>query len=239
MTAPSFVGNGAGLTNLNEADPAWTTFQGSGGTITGPITSSGSSQGVTLDPTNNTVSYTMTVTDPGAIGDVDWTLKKTLPSGSDTNLLRWDYYGDFLRIDGSLVVIDDIEVYGHVSSRCPDDTDEAAGWCVENLGAGSASVPTPANWATAVSDCDGKGMQLCPLEALMACDQLEPTTTGCEDATDGTGGTYDLWTADVQVPTGGGDAYSNLVTFDSNNNVDLESETATNSWLCCTAVYSP
>ncbi len=228
-TTGTISGNGSGLTNLNEADPVWTSFKGSGGTISGDLTLAGSAHpGVSFHPSTSTVGSPLS-TNSYAMSGVDHT---------DLTIGQQDASGTAIVLRHS----DDTdrwEFTGAVTSDCPQGTDEASGWCIENLGAGASSVPAAATWPTAVTNCHGKGMQLCPLAALMACDQLEPTTTGCEDATDGTGGTYDLWTADVQVPTGGGNAFSNLVTYGSDNNVDLEPESNSNNWLCCTAVYNP
>jgi len=202
---------------------------GGAGIHSGSLTLGGQSlPGLSFDPTTSTVGYSMYASGY-ALSGVDYADLVIARSSSFGGSNIFEYSDNTSTWDFS----------GAVTSDCPEGTDEASGWCIENLGAGAASVPTPATWPTAVANCDGKGMQLCPLAALMACDQLEPTTTGCEDATDGTGGTYDLWTSDVQVPTGGGNAYSNLVTFDSSNGVDLEAESNSNNWLCCTPVYSP
>jgi hypothetical protein len=76
---------------------------------------------------------------------------------------------------------------GGSDGTCPPGSTPIGIWCVDDF---RRSVQ---NFAGATETCDAEARTICPVEAMMACDLLNPTTSNCRIDTD-TPGTR-LWTS--------------------------------------------
>ena len=73
---------------------------------------------------------------------------------------------------------------------CPAGTHRVGAWCI-------GPTEPAVRWALAGQNCWNQGMQLCPLEALMACDILNPIGADCRTTTDAPA-TQWIWCSEFQ-----------------------------------------
>ena len=84
---------------------------------------------------------------------------------------------------------DEITVSGSLSATCPPDTSRVGAWCITN------EVGEKIYWKEAAENCHDRGMSICPLAALMTCDDIErDIASDCVEVTDSA--TW-LWTNQI------------------------------------------
>ncbi len=91
-----------------------------------------------------------------------------------------------------------MEVRGDVRIRdgalvCPFGTHAVGSWCIGPEQSVNA-------WSDALRNCWEQGMRLCPLDAIMACDHLEPGGADCTAATDSSDPDEMFWLGDMPHP---------------------------------------
>ena len=148
-----------------------------------------------------------------------------------------NYGGDFsggtkiqsgLSVTGELDVGGSVAVAGTVTWHCPDDMSRVGTWCIDN-----SSGPSNTNWDNATLACHNAGKDLCPYNALMACDSIEPSASDCSAATDDAN-RY-MWTRDRHFSR---EDFAepwdvNLVCFKGDNTVYECSVNETHEYFCC------
>lgn len=131
--------------------------------------------------------------------------------------------------DLSLVTQGDAAIGGEL--LCPDGTHRAGIWCI-------GPQQGPSNYSAAMNACWNQDMQLCPLQAILACDVVEPAGADCTVATDVPTEDW-IWCAeqptanDVNAFTGG-----EARVFASNGNhatneVDFFAKSNSLIYFCC------
>ena len=244
VTANAFVGDGSGLTNITasnftETDPAWTTFQGAGGTINGNVTIAGGTPFLTINNVGNeTLSGLVMQDNEGGGGQFGSVL---FDSGGNTMqffvnsnaapVMTLTPSGD-MSVANDLGVANDLTVGGAIMSECPSGTTQFAGTCIENLPSGALNGP--GTYDAALTDCDSKGMEITSIAALTACDINDARFNGtsCDVATDVASSS--VWTSDHDSSSTG--PFDFLV-YSGNNVISSSPTSGSFSWLCMTRAY--
>ena len=118
---------------------------------------------------------------------------------------------------------------GSCDQPCDPETTRLGGWCVDKLLRDSADFPT----ATAV--CDADWMTICPVEAMIACDLLEPDSV-CAQVTDLA--SFRLWTSTYE-PSFDPEAFQGLVVYGGDNIVRHANANEVHPFVCCKATCGP
>ena len=133
---------------------------------------------------------------------------------------------------------------GAVESQCPTGTTAFGGWCIEDGNGTDANGGSGSDtWNDAWTDCDAKGMQICPVVAYAMCDDTggftgANATLACEYETDVSTGVDGLYTSDFAG--NGGSVFANhLIYYAAGNALVASNGTTAAEWLCCTPVYNP
>ncbi|TNE90432.1 MAG: hypothetical protein EP330_08025 [Deltaproteobacteria bacterium] len=142
--------------------------------------------------------------------------------------------GGDLTVANGASVTGNLVVSGSVSRSCPSGTSRVGAWCIENTEQANMT------WESANSACWAKGMMLCPLQALQACDTRQPAGSQCTSVTDDTTPGNWIWAAesdsnDVNAYTGGnGRAYAQAGN-DTSNEADWHAKSSSYGSFCCSA----
>jgi hypothetical protein len=137
---------------------------------------------------------------------------------------------------GDLTVGDDLFVGGAVSSGCPAGTAFVSGWCIDASRSHAAAVET---WGQAMTFCNSQGKGLCPYDALMACDELNPSGSNCTADTADSGRVLWTGTRHSNRETDFDEPYQdNLMCYvGGSRHVDECSAGERHDYYCCTHAY--
>lgn len=114
--------------------------------------------------------------------------------------------------------------------HCPTGMSWAGGHCIEN------AVRTATTWDLAMIQCYNIGGTICPMEALLSCDQMPGAYifSDCGTALDTPGTNY--WTSETTA-TGGSSWTTNIAVVSSSNTVTGVSAAGSNPYWCCLDAY--
>jgi hypothetical protein len=135
------------------------------------------------------------------------------------------------KIIGPLTVANEAQIIGPIRWQCPTDMDPVGTWCVDK------AVKTAANAGPSINACHDEAKTLCPLQAILHCDQknIENGTTGsCGNRTDSAEAVIRTCTIDTSA---GGNVFDRFVEY-----VVVSASTATSAntvnreFFCCKRV---
>jgi len=126
-----------------------------------------------------------------------------------------------------------VDATGPVRWDCPADMDRAGTWCIDKV----ANAST--DGGNSITVCHNEGKTLCPLQAIMTCDQLNirnGVTNSCGFRTDTAGALTRTFGIDND-PTGGTSAFNEFVTYAATGNaLSADLNATTRSYFCCRPV---
>lgn len=129
----------------------------------------------------------------------------------------------------SIVTDGDASIGGEL--LCPDGTHRVGSWCI-------GPQQGPSAYSEAMQACWAENMQLCPLQAVLACDIVQPAGADCTAATDATPTTW-IWCAeqptadDVNAFTGGEARIFAHQGNHTQNEADFAAKTEALIYFCC------
>jgi len=120
------------------------------------------------------------------------------------------------------------------TNPCPADMQRAGAQCIDR------DIRAAQDLRNATVTCDGLGRSLCPIEVLIACDNLELSKgpgapVSCGDATD-EGAARIMWTGSQNTPFGS-DIYANLACYRGDNALIKCSSADLHEFFCCQAAW--
>lgn len=131
---------------------------------------------------------------------------------------------------------DDLDVAGAISSSCPGGMTFVAGWCIDTARSNNSAVQ---NFSAAMSFCHNAGKMLCPYDALLACDEINPSGADCTSQLDN--GNAILWTSTRHLnrePDFGESWRFNIACYDGDDTVDECFNTESHDYYCCTHAFT-
>lgn len=220
LTAPNFIGNGAGLTNV----AAVTATQASNATTANALSANPANCGAGS-------AFLGVAANGTAEGCFDVATQAELNSHRSAG--NGDHDTRYLRqtggtLTGSLTVNANLKVNGVVEADCPSGTQRVGTWCIESTSRG------PSDYSESLFRCHVNGMSLCPLEAIMTCDDVEPSQTGgsCGVVTD-----VNLTVRTSSVDLGSGSVYSRMIGFNGGGNtISVLDRDTPYIYYCCRAL---
>ena len=132
--------------------------------------------------------------------------------------------------NGQVELLDGASLYveGTVSWQCPSNMTRLGTWCIDNS-------TRSGTWPSATNYCHEQYKTLCPIEVLMMCDEIEPSTSDCDDETDSSGL---IWSWGTTYSDFGDSVFSEIATFNGGDNlVDRASSSNTHNYFCCMPGY--
>lgn len=144
-----------------------------------------------------------------------------------------------LTVTGNANVSGDMSISGSLNFGCPANWVRAGRWCIHNTLAGSANG---SNFGSVSSTCHSRGGGVCSIDALLACDSIEPAGATCSTTTDQA---QWLWTSGT-ISTNDQNAFGRIQIFngqgnDSTNEGDVVDDNVTTAAgqpiraFCCRA----
>ena len=237
LVASKFSGDGSGLTNLPEADPVFTAFKGTGGTIANTL--------LIANPTEDSWLKAVSPADDKVAG------LELGRSGAYRAKIEYHRTGDELlfELNGGTVAFDEgvvinkdekagkgLTVHGPVSAKCPTGMTQMAGYCIEDFQWPPTTPPHgPGTFFAAVGDCHSRGMELLSLDAATQCRFGPATENTCGEI-----GSHDvdIWTSSFEwESTTAPHLY--LEADGLSFNVRGAARTESKYWVCMTRVYHP
>lgn len=128
---------------------------------------------------------------------------------------------------GNVTTLGDIEAGGTIRWHCPQGMSRVGTWCIDD--ARSSNV----TWHTAVLACHNAGKSLCPYEALMLCDEIEPAGSTCSAGTDDDYRVFWTSTRHGERDDFGEAWQSNLMCYAGNNSVVECHNDHSHEYVCC------
>jgi len=118
-------------------------------------------------------------------------------------------------------------------SGCSPGTTRIGHWCLDDL----IHLP-PSNFLQATTQCHLQGSSICPVEALMLCDVLNPSVLGnqasCVNTTDNAGR---IWTSTYDASYGSS-MFQAIVVYDGDTNTAWKaSQAELYPFYCCKAAF--
>jgi len=118
------------------------------------------------------------------------------------------------------------------TNPCPSDMERAGAQCIDR------DIRAAQDFRNATVTCHNLGRSLCPIEVLIACDNLELSPgagapVSCGEATDGTAARI-MWTGAQSTPFNA-DIYANLACYRGNNELFKCSGAELHEFFCCQA----
>lgn len=133
-------------------------------------------------------------------------------------------------LDATVLTNGSVKSEGTVTWQCPPATTRYGPYCISSANFGTR------NFGAAVRVCNDYGMEICPLKALILCDEMHQNVTsgaGCDHRTDTP---MVLWTSDVHPATSGTTSVFNHLACYVDNLVQECENSDSNEFFCCKQV---
>jgi hypothetical protein len=135
-------------------------------------------------------------------------------------------------VNGSAVL--SVAANGALSSKCPNGMTFVAGWCIDNVRPQNGALKT---FNEAMTFCQTQGKMLCPYDALVACDEMNPTSSDCRFRTTQEGNA--LWSSSRSSHESAfGNGYPGNIMCYQNGKIDLCGTSEGHDSYCCSHAYT-